>query len=611
MYRFFALAWDATDSPAAALAGQLALRLQRADGSWNSVLTVAGLATFQTGAQPRRHDAYVLADSMGVVFGKLFEKRFDSSPGESLVLSDSDSARVAATGGRYLLEQYWGRYVAIIRDRASGRVRVLRDPSGGLPCFTTTYRGVSLFFSDIEDCASLGVVPLSINWDYVAAFSAYLSLHVGATGLEQVTEILHGEAMDIGPRGVDIVQLWDPVEIARTQMREDAEAAVAEAERTVKGCAQAWGSCHDSVLVSLSGGLDSSIVLACLARYLPRTRVTAYNHVFESGSGGDERKFARLAAQGLPCELRERPIDMQTFRLEKILTVARSAKPHFFLADFIHGDFEHGLARATSATAVFSGGGGDHVFLQSCAPDAVGDFIYTHGLRPRLWSVAREAARVARTSAWRLIRAGLATARTEPRWRPVGTKFMNEFVAPDVLARFLANPELSCPHRLRSAAGIPFGKLRHIDQALYPFPFTYAFPEPDSPDRIAPFFSQPVMEMAFRLPTWVLIHGGWDRGIERAAFAREVPEQIIRRRSKGVSSTAVRELIETNIDFVRELLLDGMLVRERILDRKKLESFLCGPRSGAREQYNELYVTRLCTEAWLRRWQSLERRAAA
>src|SRR5262245_40538315 len=375
MYRFFALAWDTTDSHATALAGQLVLRLQRADCSWNAVLTAAGLTAFQTGTQPLRHEAHVLADSMGVVFGKLFEKRFDTAPGNSLELSDTDGARIAATGGRYLLEQYWGRYVAILRDPASDRVRVLRDPSGGLPCFTTTYRGVSLFFSDIEDCASLGVVPLSINWDYIAAFSAYLSLHVGATGLKEVTEILHGEAMDVGRNGVDIVQLWDPVEIARTQLREDAAAAVAEAERTVKGCAQAWGSCHDSVLVSLSGGLDSSIILTCLARYLPQTRVTAFNHVFESGSGGDERKFARLAAQGLPCELRERLIDMQTFRLEKILTTARSAKPYFFLVDLIHGDFEHALAREVGATAVFSGGGGDHVFLQSCAPDAVGDFI--------------------------------------------------------------------------------------------------------------------------------------------------------------------------------------------------------------------------------------------
>jgi asparagine synthase (glutamine-hydrolysing) len=611
MYRFFTLVWDAMDSQSNVLAGQLALRLQRAAPGWQNVLTAPGVSAFHAGAVPLRHDAAVLANGTGVVFGKLFDKNFDTAPNRALVLSDDDGAQIAATGGRHLLDNYWGRYVAVVRDPITSRVRVLRDPSGALPCFMTTYRGVTLFFSDVEDCVSLGVVPLSINWDYIAACSAFISLRVGATGLKEVTEILHGEAANVGRNGVNIVQLWDPVEIARSQRHENSAMAVAEAQRLVKGCAQAWGSAHDSVMVSLSGGLDSSIVLTCLARTLPQTRITAFNNVFESGSGCDERRFARMAAEGLHCKLRERMLDMKAIRLERILSAARSAKPHFFLMDLIHGDFEHRLARETGATAVFSGSGGDHVFLQNCGRDAVGDFIYTHGLRPRLWSVARDAAHVTRKSAWFLLREGYKAARTELSWKPVGAKILNHFVAADVLERFLANPEFARPHQLRSATGLPFGKLRHIEQALIPAPFTYAFPEADSPDRIAPLFSQPVLELALRLPTYVLIHGGWDRGIERAAFAREVPPQIIRRRSKGVSDNAVRELIETNIEFVRELLLDGVLVRERMLDRKKLEAFLCGSRSGARTEYNELYVTRLCTEAWLRHWQGLERRAAA
>jgi len=180
-----------------------------------------------------------------------------------------------------------------------------------------------------------------------------------------------------------------------------------------------------------------------------------------------------------------------------------------------------------------------------------------------------------------------------------------------VLRDFVRDPEFARPRVLESLDGIPPGKIHHIEQVLTPYPFYWTHPEPDSPDRVAPFLSQPIIEMALRLPTWVLIHGRVDRAIERGAFAREVPPQIVQRREKGCFDTVVRELIETNIDFVRELLLDGALVKERILDRAKLEAFLCGPRGGARTEYNELYVTRICTEAWLRDWQALERRAAA
>jgi asparagine synthase (glutamine-hydrolysing) len=611
MYRFFALLWDVLDPRADALASELALRFRRSATVWENVATTPGLCVFHTGARALRHGAYTLHDNGGMVLGRLFAKRFDAPVDAPLTLQVSDSERIAATGGEYLLDRYWGRYVAIIRDIAAGSVRVLRDPSGGLPCFMTTHRGVTLVFSHIEDCASLGVVPLSINWDYIAACSAFISLQVGATGLKEVTEILHGEAADVGRNGIVIRQLWNPCEIAREQRQEDATTAIVEAERVVKGCAQAWGSGHESIMVLLSGGLDSSVILTSLARSLPLARVTALNHVFEGGSACDERKFARLVASGLSCELRERTINVQSLDLEKMLSATRTAKPQFFLMDVVHGDFEHQLARETGATAVFSGSGGDHVFLQSCARDAVGDFIYTHGLRPAAWRVAREAALVTRKSAWSLLREGIRVARAQPAWQPVGAKILNDFVSRDVLARFLADPEFARPHALRAAQGLPFGKLRHIEQALYPYPGTYAFPQADSPDRIAPLFSQPVIETALRIPTWVLIHGGWDRGIERAAFARDVPRQIIRRRTKGISDNLVRELIETNIDFVRELLLDGVLVRERMLDRKKLETFLCGSRSNARTEYNELYVTRLCTEVWLRRWQGLEQRAAA
>jgi asparagine synthase (glutamine-hydrolysing) len=610
MYRFFALAWDCADTQSTALAGQLALRLQRAAPGWETAFAAPGVTAFHAGAQPLRHQAYPLANGAGVVFGKLFKRELDDPALDTArALTEADARRIVATRGRHLLDRFWGRYVAFICDAGSGRIRALRDPSGALPCFVTFYRGISVFFSDIEDCLSLGMLSFSINWQYVGACSAFMGLRVGATGLREVTEILQGEAADVSRNRIDIVQLWDPVEIACSQRQEDPLAAIAETQRTVRACTRAWGSAHDSILVSLSGGLDSSIILGCLARELPQARITAYNHSFEGGY--DERRFARLAAQGARCELRERSIDLKAIRLEKVLRATHSVKPHFVLMDLIHADFEHQLARDTHATAVFSGSGGDHVFLQNGARYAVGDFLCTHGFRPRVWNVAREAAVVTRRSAWFQLRNGIKAARTPARWLPSATKYLNHFVSAEVLEQFAANPEFARPRVLNSLTRVPAGKRHHIEQALMPYPFYWAVAEVDSPDRLAPLFSQPLIELALRLPTWVLIHGGMDRAIERGAFQREVPTEIIRRRSKGCFDTVVRELIETNIDFVRELLLDGVLVAEGLLDRKKLESFLCGSRSGARAEYNELYVMRICTEAWLRTWQARTCRAAA
>jgi asparagine synthase (glutamine-hydrolysing) len=613
VYRFFALVWNFADPQQSSMAGQLALRLQRATAGWQNVLAAPGVSAFQIEGHARRNDAYALADSAGVVLGKLFDRQLETPPrAVPLSLSRADSERIASSGGRHLLEHFWGSYVAVLRDPASGRVRVLRDPSGSLPCFVTTCQGVSIFFSDIEDCLAVGLLSFSINWKYLAACAAYIALKIGATGLNEVTEILQGQAADVGPTGIDTMQLWNPVEYARDHMMEDPAAAIAEAEGLIKGCIGAWASCHDSMLVLLSGGLDSSIVMRALAQQSPSARLTALNHGFASGSSCDERRFARLAVEGTACTLRERMLDTRSVDLESLLGVSRSPKPWFYFADLVHGSFERHLAREVSATAVFSGNGGDHVFMQNGATDAVGDFLYHHGLfHPRLLSVLRDAALITRTAAWSLLRAGRHQAQAPQEWTPVASKYLNQFISREVLEEFRANPAFARPPALGAMSGVPTGKIRHIENLLSPHPFYWAFQEPDAPARVAPLFSQPILELALRLPTYVLIHGGWDRAIERSSMERNVPTQIIRRRAKGVSDNAVKELMENNIEFIRELLLDGLLVRERVLDRKKLEAFLCGSRKGARTEYNELYVTRICSEVWLRRWQALERRAAA
>lgn len=611
MLRYIALAWDWRDPGAVDAAGQLTARAQSERRRWTTAFASPGLTVFviRTACDT---DSAIGLSSGGVILGRLFPKRFESEdPPEPATLTEGDAARVLSSGGRHLLESFWGRYVAFMRDTATDEIRVLRDPSGGLPCYFTAHRGVTIFFSQIDDCIGLGVTSFSVNWKYMAACVSLIELKINETGLNEVQELLQGQLATVDRGAVSLSQSWDPVEIARAQVLEDPGQATTEASRIVKKCVQAWANGHDGALVALSGGLDSSIVLRTLALYASGTRVIAFNNVVGAGSRCDERHFARIAVEGTRCELRERMMDLRQVRLESVLDVDRTPKPMFYLYDVLHGAFEAGLALESGATASFMGSGGDHVFLQHCAPDMVGDFIFLHGLRPAVMRVARDAAAISRQSAWTLIRHGLRQVRNGSPWNPGSARYMTYFANEDVLNEALRDASYITPPALRGAEGLPLGKIKHIYHALTPHPYYWAIPHAGSPERLAPLFSQPVVELALQLPTYVLGHGGWDRAIERAAFEREVPQQIIRRRLKGASDNASRELVENNIDFLRELLLDGVLVREGLLDRKRLETFLCGSRPTAGREYSELYATRISTEAWLHRWHGLERRAAA
>jgi len=117
-----------------------------------------------------------------------------------------------------------------------------------------------------------------------------------------------------------------------------------------------------------------------------------------------------------------------------------------------------------------------------------------------------------------------------------------------------------------------------------------------------PLTSQPLVELCLRIPTYVLIQSGRDRALARRSFERDLPTEIVRRQAKGRADQHMRNILDANLDFVRELLLDGLLVRHGFLNRAALELYLRRECSPADFQYSEILQEHACTEAWLRSW---------
>jgi asparagine synthase (glutamine-hydrolysing) len=106
------------------------------------------------------------------------------------------------------------------------------------------------------------------------------------------------------------------------------------------------------------------------------------------------------------------------------------------------------------------------------------------------------------------------------------------------------------------------------------------------------------------------VYDGLDRAVVRRAFDRELPRTIVERTDKGTPGLWIQEVVNRNIKFVREFLLDGALVKERLVDPCKLDLVLGN--APTRLPHREAQVIRLLyNEAWMRNWTSLERRVAA
>jgi asparagine synthase (glutamine-hydrolysing) len=121
------------------------------------------------------------------------------------------------------------------------------------------------------------------------------------------------------------------------------------------------------------------------------------------------------------------------------------------------------------------------------------------------------------------------------------------------------------------------------------------------PEVISPLYAQPAVELFLRIPIHVHAEGGRDRGLARRAFAREVPEQILQRLWKDRAPGFHSELLLRNLDLVRELFLDGVLVSEGLLDRAAVEAALAAGPSKNEVLPVEIY-RHLDVEIWARYW---------
>jgi asparagine synthase (glutamine-hydrolysing) len=118
---------------------------------------------------------------------------------------------------------------------------------------------------------------------------------------------------------------------------------------------------------------------------------------------------------------------------------------------------------------------------------------------------------------------------------------------------------------------------------------------------IAPLYSQPVTELLLRIPLDVHFQNGRERGLARKAFAEDLPPEIGRRTWKDRAPEFLDELVQRHRKFLRELLLDGVLVHEGLLDRVAVEDALTDRISTSPVFPGEL-LRHLDVEVWARDW---------
>jgi len=601
MFRFVAFAWDSANQEQAVTARRLSHQVFCQYGPQSHALTCDGLAVHWTDTRERSSEHYLLDNDQGVILGKLFKGHAGeafSAPERRL---DAESSQdILTNSGRSLITNYWGRYVAFLRDHSS--VRVIRDPTGSLPCFITAIAGVHVFFSYIRDCMHLGA-RFTVNWDYVRVqLAANVNERLNGTGLNEVVPIHGGECVERGVRGITRQFYWNPFEVAQSDVYDDPAKAAADLRHTVRKCIHAWASCYDGIAHRLSGGIDSSIVAICLASAPTQPRVMCFTH-FSPGPDSDEREYARLAAEQVGYELTEHARDVWT-DLQLIRELIPHPHPLHLRYASDYSRYESCFAKRRDCKAIWSGEWGDPIFHSTPTHMlAAIDCAQQMGLGGALFRASLDTARIEGLSVWHVLRNALAAkSRTpegvDPRQQPIGIDCLTKEAA---LAA--AHDDRFVHPWLRANMRIPPGKACHVyASTLVDFqPFYDPLGRDDDPEQLAPLNSQPIVELCLRIPTFILINGGWSRAVARRAFLKDLPLRIATRRTKGGVEAYQKATFMRNAAFARSSLLDGQLCSRGLLDRSALEETLSGEPTRNRTPVGLLYWY-LCTESWLSQW---------
>jgi asparagine synthase (glutamine-hydrolysing) len=611
MHRYVGFLWDARDTLAAGFANEIAQLFVASHAGWEACCRTPSMLVYIPHSFDAREHIRPLPRSLGVILGRLFPVKAEHwRDGWHVDLQDAVATSFATSGGATLVDHFWGSYIAFLSDPGSNINYVVRDCSGAIPCYSTSHRKVSIVFSDINDLAGLGLPPFELDPEYLSAFIYWPELQVNRCAARGITEVLAGQRLQQKHGVPHVSSLWNPCEVVRSGSIDSVTAARSALRSTTEYCIAAWASTYATVVLSLSGGLDSAIVLGCLSRIAKRPHVICANR-YSRLPGEDERSYARGAAELGGVELIELPWCSTKRAFDgSLLAFPKTPKPFvplpFVLLDA--GSWNE-VTNRYQAQAVWTGQGGDHIFFNVPTSLGAADYIQTHRwiLSPRRTLTAIvDAARYSREPYIAVWRNSRKLARSRAPWKSdiqaartgkTRVSFLAYETLPANIDEYVMHPWLS--HR----DDLPKGKQLQIELMLELLnrdrfsSVLYGRPERH------PLVSQPLLELSLRIPIQILTVGGRQRGLARQAFKDVVPTEILAREDKGGTSSFWMQKIRDSQPFLRDLLLGGWLAKEGIVDRTSLEPHLCAGHPIRPAQWSPLAAC-IAAEMWARSWIS-------
>jgi len=510
--------------------------------------------------------------------------------------------------GLSMLQSLRGMFAFALWDSTQRRLLLARDRMGEKPLYYYHDERIFVFASEIKALLAHPAVPRESAFDshLLALYMGYGYIPAPLTAFKGIKALLPGHAIIIDGSEVKPQQYWTPPHPARAiPITPDFE------ERKGEELSEAIGEAVKQALISdvplgafLSGGLDSSLIVALMRRHVNST-IRTFSIGFAGDDSFDETSYARQVATLLGTEHTAFTVNPQAFDLAPLLVwhhdqpfADSSAIPTYLVSQ---------LTRQ-QVTVALTGDGGDELF-------AGYERFYAHALVQRMaalprsmwasvaaairrlpegtgyYNTVKRAGRFARGASLPPALAYFDWIRLFNRDQINALTFANghsDDSGKDFMHRFGQRIELADLLRVNMMTYLPDDLLIKTDRSSMAV----------SLETRAPFLDHWLVEMAATIPDNLKLKGSTTKYLLKKVASDLLPADIIHRQKHGFG-VPLGAWLRKDIRLVRDLLLDAHTRNRGLFDTAELTRMIEEHASGQRDHGARLWS--LLTLEWWHR----------
>jgi asparagine synthase (glutamine-hydrolysing) len=492
-------------------------------------------------------------------------------------------------------------------DAGARKLLLARDRFGEKPLFYCERADGFVFASELGALVADERTPTAMSLEALDAYLALQYVPAPRTIYEAVKKLPPGHTLEVRPGETPVLRRYYQISFAPTLAEISDEEAARRVRETVEEAVRLRLMSDVPLGAFLSGGVDSSIVVACMARASSAPVKTFSVGFSEGGRADNELPFARLVAERWRTDHHELVVEPELVGM--LPSIVRHHGEPFADTSTVPTRYLCEMTRR-HVTVALSGDAGDEAF---------------GGYRRYVWAHVADRLRALPGPLARGVATGLAAVPgRKARWlREYGARlgadeasrylrFICHFSAaekgalytPELARRFArdAAAESFAAHLGASRAADTVSRLQDLDVETY-LPddilakvdiasMTYAL------EARAPLVDHHVVELGATLPGRLKLRGGKGKHILKRAFADLVPAEIVARRKKGFALPTGPWLRGRLHGFARETLLSDV-ARGRDLFRPEAVADLLD-RHRAGEEHGERLWNLIVLETWQR-----------